>query len=87
MLYSQWLNIWLQDKKEYINHVYANYSTIIYSYIEPYFGSKPLKSITEQSVQQAVLDWMRNDHLSCSTVKNIVAIIKSSLRAAQNPSS
>ena len=84
MLYSDWLQIWLKDKQNYIKEsTYANYSTVIHSYIIPTFTSQQLSDITEQLVQQETLNWIRKDGLSCSTVKNIVMIIKSSLRAAQ----
>lgn len=84
MLYSDWLQIWLKDKRNYIKEsTYANYSTITHSYITPAFIDYQLTDITEQLVQQKALDWIQKGGLSCSTVKNIVMIIKSSLRAAQ----
>ncbi len=84
MLYAEWLYIWLKDKKNYIKEsTHANYSTIIHSYIAPTFENKQLVEITEQLIQRTTLDWIRSGGLSCSTVKNIVMIIKSSLRSAQ----
>ena len=84
MLYSDWLQIWLKNKQDYIKEsTYANYSTIVHSYISPTFADRNLADITEKLVQQTILHWIQKDGLSCSTVKNIVMIIKSSLRAAQ----
>lgn len=84
MLYSEWLKIWLEEKKNYIKEsTYANYSTIIHSYILPTLGDKILIDITELLVQRMILVFMQNKRLSCSTAKNVVMIIKSSLRAAQ----
>lgn len=87
MLYTKWLQIWLKDKQNYIKEsTYANYSTVIHSYIAPTFAGRQLSDITEELVQQSTLEWIQKDGLSCSTVKNIVIIIKSSLRAAQKAS-
>jgi len=84
MIYSEWLHEWLKDRKNYIKEsTYANYGTLIHLYIVPAMGGLQVSDIDEQLVQQKVLHWVHANGLSCSTVRNVVMVIKSSLRAAQ----
>ncbi len=88
MLFKEVLEIWLNEKKEYVKtSTYAYYSFEIQNYIIPTMGDIPMVDITEECIQNVVLHWqnegMANGHpLKKSTVQNLVMLMKQVLKYA-----
>ncbi|MCI8760612.1 MAG: site-specific integrase [Clostridia bacterium] len=89
ILYKDWIWDWLLYKKDYIKEsTYANYSNIISNHIAPDLGKYYLNKLNNKIIQEFLLNKYKNgklDHsggLSIKTIKDIVAIIKSSLKSA-----
>lgn len=89
ILYRNWIWDWLYDKKDYIKEsTYANYSNIISNHITPNLGNYYLKDLNNKIIQQFLLNKYKNGRLDNSgglsnkTIKDIVAIVKSSLKSA-----
>lgn len=89
ILYKDWIWRWLSNKKDYIKEsTYANYSNIIYNHIVPSLGDYYLKDISNKLIQEFLLNEYKNGRLDNSgglsnkSLRDIVAIIKSSLKAA-----
>lgn len=89
LLYKDWIWDWLSYKKDYIKEsTYANYSNIISNHIAPHLGKYYLKDLNNRIIQEFLLEKYkigRLDNLgglSSKTIRDIVAIIKSSLKFA-----
>lgn len=89
VLYKDWIWNWLTYKKDYIKEsTYANYSNIIFNHIVPDLGKYYLKDINNKIIQGFLLDKYKTGRLdnlgglSNKTIRDIVAIIKSSLKYA-----
>lgn len=89
LLYKDWIWDWLSYKKDYIKEsTYANYSNIISNHIAPDLGKYYLKDLNNKIIQEFLLKKYkigRLDNLgglSSKTIRDIVAIIKSSLKFA-----
>lgn len=89
LLYKDWIWDWLSYKKDYIKEsTYANYSNIISNHIAPDLGNYYLKDLNNKIIQEFLLKKYkigRLDNLgglSSKTIRDIVAIIKSSLKFA-----
>lgn len=87
--YREWLRQWLQEKNGLIKEAtYANYTTAILNHIIPALGDYSVAEITEEILQKTVSEWLcsgRLDHtggLSKKTVRDLITIVKNSLRAA-----
>jgi Site-specific recombinase XerD len=89
MLYKDWLERWLKDKQEFVKEAtYANYSTAVVNHIIPTLGNYTLNELTEKRLQDTAMLWLdegRKDNqggLSEKTVKDLIIIIKLTLKAA-----
>lgn len=71
---------WLNEKKPYVKEsTYANYSYIVYNYIIPYVGNYNVKKLNKKVFQDLILN-LHKKSLSNKTIKDIIMVIKSSLR-------
>lgn len=91
ILYKEWATKWLAYKKDYVKEsTYANYSNVIYNHLIPDLGNTYLQDIDHNLLQQYILDKLKkgrvgeNTPLSEKTVKDIMMVLKSSLRYAMN---
>lgn len=89
ILYKDWIWEWLLYKRDYIKEsTYANYSNIISNHIAPDLGKYYLNKLNNKIIQEFLLNKYKNGKLdnsgglSIKTIKDIVAIIKSSLKSA-----
>ena len=89
ILYKDWIWEWLSFKKDYIKEsTYANYSNIITNHIVPELGNYLLNKLNNKIIQNFLLDKSKNGRLdntgglSSKTIRDITAIIKSSLKSA-----
>ena len=89
ILYKDWIWEWLAFKKDYIKEsTYANYSNIITNHIVPLLGNYLLNKLNNKIIQNFLLDKSKNGRLdntgglSSKTIRDITAIIKSSLKSA-----
>ena len=89
VLYEYWIWEWLSYKKDYIKEsTYANYSNIISNHIAPNLGNYYLNELNNKIIQKFLLEKYKNGRLDNSgglsnkTIRDIVAIIKSSLKSA-----
>lgn len=89
ILYKNWIWEWLSFKKDYIKEsTYANYSNIITNHIVPELGNYLLNKLNNKIIQNFLLDKSKNGRLdntgglSSKTIRDITAIIKSSLKSA-----
>lgn len=87
--YEEWLKQWILSRKGFIKEsTYANYSTAIINQIIPALGNNLITDITEKKLQQTVMFWLNNGRkdgkggLAEKTVKDLVTIVKLSLKAA-----
>jgi integrase len=82
-LYDDWLLKWLEIKKNYVKEsTYANYSNIVFNYIKPYFKGTSLSKLKSNDIQKFILYCYKEKYLSPKTIKDIIIIIKMSLREA-----
>lgn len=80
--YERYIISWLNDKKLYVKEsTYANYSFIVYNYIIPEIGYYNLKQLNNSLLQHLVVK-LYEKNLSIKTIKDIIMVIKSSLRKA-----
>ena len=91
ILYKEWIYAWLLEKKEYIKEsTYANYSNNIFNHIIPKLGNYYLRDINHKIIQDFLLELSKSGKkngdggLSDKTIKDIVIIIKGSLKKAIN---
>lgn len=89
VLYKDWIWDWLSYKKDYIKEsTYANYSNIISNHIAPDLGKYHLDELSNKIIQNFLLDKYKNGRLDNSgglsnkTIRDIIAIVKSSLKYA-----
>lgn len=89
VLYKDWIWKWLSFKRDYIKEsTYANYSNIITNHIVPELGNYLLNKLNNKIIQNFLLDKSKNGRLdnkgglSSKTIRDITAIIKSSLKSA-----
>ena len=89
ILYKDWIWEWLSFKKDYIKEsTYANYSNIITNHIVPELGNYLLNKLNNKIIQNFLFFKSKNGRLdnkgglSSKTIRDITAIIKSSLKSA-----
>lgn len=89
--YNDWLDKWLLLQKNQIKEsTYSTYKTHIKNHIKPYFKDVYISKMTNKEIQEFINDkimYGRLDHqggLSVKTVKELVNIIKLSLKSAIN---
>lgn len=89
LLYKEWLTVWKKQKQGYVREsTLANYSTAITSHILPVLGERRITDITERCLQETALFWLHHGRcdgmggLSERTVRNLVTIVKITLKAA-----
>ncbi len=82
--YKDFLYEWLDYKKAFIKEsTYANYSNIINYYIIPLLGNYYLNSINNEMIQKHIINLYNNGNgLSIKTIKDVITIIKSSMKKA-----
>lgn len=90
-LYRQLANEWITYKKDYVKEsTYANYSNTIYNHLIPDLGNIPLQNINHNSLQHYIINKLKsgsiteNKPLSEKTVKDIIMVLKNSLKYAMN---
>jgi len=89
ILYGDWIWNWLDNKKDYIKEsTYANYTNIISNHIIYDLGKYYLSNLNNNILQTYLLNKFKEGRLdgkgglSGKTVRDIVAVIKSSLKTA-----
>jgi len=82
--YEDYLYNWLMEKRNYVKEsTYANYSNIIFTYIIPRLGKYNLNSLNHSIIQKFILCLYDNGSgLSIKTIKDIMIVIKGSIRKA-----
>lgn len=79
--YKKYIYNWLENKKPYIKESsYANYSNIITNYIVPKLGKYSIKKINHELIQKHIFYLNKELKLSVKTIKDVVIVIKSSLK-------
>lgn len=89
LLFKNWIWDWLFYKRDYIKEsTYANYSNIISNHIAPNLGQYHLNELNNKIIQKFLLNQYKDGRLdnlgglSNKTIRDIVAIVKSSLKFA-----
>ena len=89
ILYKDWLWYWMQKKKDYIKEsTYSNYSNIISYHIIPELGNIKLSNLNNKLIQEYLINKYKtgrldgNGGLSYKTIRDIIAVVKSSLKYA-----
>ena len=89
ILYKDWLWYWMQKKKDYIKEsTYSNYSNIISNHIIPELGNIKLSNLNNKLIQEYLINKYKtgrldgNGGLSNKTIRDIIAVVKSSLKYA-----
>ncbi|MDR0884863.1 MAG: site-specific integrase [Clostridiales Family XIII bacterium] len=89
IIYKDWIIAWLKSREGFVKDAtYGNYSMAIINHIIPRLGDFAVDEISESIVQSTIMDLLdsgridRDGGLSRKTVKDILMIIKLSLRAA-----
>ena len=89
ILYKDWLWYWMQKKKDYIKEsTYSNYSNIISNHIIPELGNIKLSNLNNKLIQEFLINKYKtgrldgNGGLSYKTIRDIIAVVKSSLKYA-----
>ena len=89
ILYKDWLWYWMQKKKDYIKEsTYSNYSNIISNHIIPELGNIKLANLNNKLLQEYLINKYKtgrldgNGGLSNKTIRDIIAVVKSSLKYA-----
>lgn len=91
ILYKDLAIKWLEQKKYYVKEsTFANYSNVIYNHLIPDFNNKYLKDINHDLLQQYILNKLnfgqvgKEKGLSEKSVKDIMMVLKNSLKFAMN---
>lgn len=89
ILYKDWLWYWMQKKKDYIKEsTYSNYSNIISNHIIHELGNIKLSNLNNKLIQEYLINKYKtgrldgNGGLSYKTIRDIIAVVKSSLKYA-----
>lgn len=89
ILYNDWVWSWLATKKDYIKEsTYANYATTISNHIAVDLGKYYLDELDNKLLQNYLIEKYKNGRvdktggLSGKTIKDIIAIIRNSLKSA-----
>ena len=89
VLYGDWLWYWMHIKKNYIKEsTYSNYSNIISNHIIPELGQIKISNLNNKIIQDYLITKYKNGRLdgkgglSNKTIRDIIAVIKSSLKYA-----
>jgi len=88
MLFKETLEMWLNEKKNYIKEsTFAYYSYEVHHYIIPTMGNEEISSITEEYIQNTVFIWQNEgiengQPLKKSTIQNLIMLIKQVLKYA-----
>ncbi len=89
ILYKDWLWYWMQKKKDYIKEsTYSNYSNIISNHIIPELGNIKISNLNNKLIQEYLINKYKtgrldgNGGLSYKTIRDIIAVVKSSLKYA-----
>lgn len=91
IFYRDWVVGWLKYKKDYVKEsTHANYANVIYNHLIPDLGDIYLQDISHNELQKYILDKLKSGRvatdkgLSEKTVKDIMMVLKSSLKYAMN---
>lgn len=91
ILYKDWVYEWLMEKRNYVKEsTYANYTNIVFNHIVPNLGSFSLNEINHKLLQDFILSLSKSGRkngsggLAEKTIKDIVIILKGSIRKAIN---
>ena len=91
ILYEDLANEWLKYKKNYVKEsTYAAYLNVMHNHLIPDFGNKYLNDITHNLLQEYIITKLKtgkietNEGLSEKSVKDIMIVLKSSLKYAMN---
>lgn len=89
VLYGDWLWYWMNIKKNYVKEsTYSNYSNIISNHIIPELGQIKILNLNNKIIQDYLITKYKNGRLdgkgglSNKTIRDIIAVIKSSLKYA-----
>ncbi len=89
ILYKEWVMEWLGRKRGYVKAAtHANYTTAVMTHLIPALGELPVCELTEQRLQAAASAWLTDGRrdgrggLSERTVKNLVMLVKLTMKAA-----
>ena len=83
--YKDYLYEWLINKKSFIKEsTYANYSNIVFSYITPKLGNYYLNELNNKIIQDYILYLHNTKELAIKTIKDIIMIVKESIKCAVN---
>ena len=88
ILFKEVVEEWLNDKEKYVKaSTYAFYLFELDTYILPYFGNIPMRLVSEETIQNAVVYWQetggKKEHpLKKSTVQNLIMLTKQCLKYA-----
>lgn len=83
--YKDYLYEWLINKKSFIKEsTYANYSNIVFSYITPKLGNYYLNELNNKIIQDYILYLHNTKGLAIKTIKDIIMIVKESIKCAVN---
>lgn len=82
MTYEEWLKYWLELKHPKVKmSTYATYRYAIFNHIIPSLGIFNVHQITAEQIQNLIYTWQNEDYgLSGKTIKDIVTIIKASIK-------
>ncbi|RJS61754.1 site-specific integrase [Bacillus sp. PK3_68] len=84
MLYKDYLNNWLDDKKLIIKEsTFKTYNWLIGRYIIPYLGHLEISKITPMDIQKFYNELINKDILSRENVQKIHSLINDSLNKAE----
>lgn len=80
---EEWLDYWLEIliKNKIKASSYSNYKGKINKYILPYLGKKTLRELKPEHIE-AFIHHLNTMNLASSTIRSIIAILKSSLKKA-----
>lgn len=91
ILYEELVNEWLNYKKDYVKEsTYSNYALIVYNHLIPDFKDIYLQDINHNLLQQYIIKKLKkgsinkDSSLSQKSVKDIMMVLKNSLRYAMN---
>lgn len=89
MKYSEWIVQWLSRKEPLVKEsTFAAYSNIVVNHLRPKFGKFDLEKITETTMQDYAFELVKSGRLDGTggvnerTAKDIVVVLKNSLKAA-----
>jgi len=84
LLFKDWIATWLEQRRKRLKEsTYFLYQTQIRTHFQRFFGGCTVREITERRVQE-MADQLAREGKARGTIRNIVSLVTSSLKAAQN---